>query len=108
MEPADFGSWTGIVGGIVGCAVGLVGSLCGTWFSIRNTRGPHERSFIIKASVVGWVLLAAFLAGLLALPSPQRSLLWIPYAIVLPLGISFINRKQAELRRCDRCDSGAE
>jgi len=108
MEPAEFGSWIGIVGGIVGCAAGLAGGLCGTWFSIRNTRGPLERSFIIKTSVVGWVLIAAFLGAMLALPAPQRFFLWIPYAIVLPLGIMWINRRQAELRRSDCCDAGAE
>jgi len=33
-----------------------------------------------------------------ALPMPWRFLLWIPYGILLPLGIFFWNRKQQRIR----------
>jgi hypothetical protein len=108
MGPGELGGWIGIVGGTVGSVVGIAGGAIGTWFSIRNTRGPRERSFVIKASLVCWVAVTAFVVGLMVLPSPQRFFFWIPYAILLPLGISLFNRKQAELRRGECCEGGSK
>jgi hypothetical protein len=39
-----------------------------------------------------------FLALLLFLPTPYRFLLWIPYGILLPIGIRYWNERQAEIR----------
>ncbi|MDD2456635.1 MAG: hypothetical protein PHG96_02585 [Kiritimatiellae bacterium] len=81
-----------------GCLIGLGGGVIGTWASIRNTNGPRERAFMIRASVVMWVFGIAFLALMLVLPLPWRFLLWIPYGILLPLGIFFWNRTQRRIR----------
>lgn len=89
----------GLLGGIVGSVIGVLGGAIGTYFSIRNTRGPKERAFVIKASVLCWVLVAAFVAAALLLPPPQRYLVWLPYAILLPLGILAWNRKQSRIRK---------
>jgi len=88
----------GLIGGIAGCAIGVIGGLVGTYASIRNTSGPRERAFTVKASIIGWIAAAVFLALLLLLPSPWRLLLWIPYAILLPLGITAWNRTQRRIR----------
>ena len=88
----------GVIGGIIGGVIGIAGGIIGTWFSIRNTRGPRERAFMIKASVVTWIALAVFLALLFLLPDPYRWLMWIPYGILLPLGIMRINKGLAEIR----------
>lgn len=88
----------GMMGAIVGSALGLLGGAVGTYFSIRNTRGPKERAFVIKATGVTWAAVTLFLAGLLLLPTPYRFLLWIPYAILLPVGIRKWNREQARIR----------
>ena len=37
----------GVIGGILGAVIGIGGGIIGTWCSIRNTRGPRERTFII-------------------------------------------------------------
>jgi hypothetical protein len=89
----------GLLGGIVGSAIGVLGGAVGTYFSIRNTRGPRERAFVIKASVLCWVLVSAFVAALLLLPSPQRYFLWLPYGILLPVGIRAWNRIQSKIRK---------
>ena len=89
----------GLVGGIVGGAIGLLGGAVGTYFSVRNTLGPRERAFVIKASVICWVFVTAFLVAMFLLPSPQRFLLWVPYAILLPIGIRVWNRKQMRIRK---------
>ncbi|MGH9369286.1 MAG: hypothetical protein ACRD3M_16625 [Thermoanaerobaculia bacterium] len=88
----------GTLGAIAGSALGLLGGAIGTYFSIRNTRGPRERAFVVRASGIAWVAVTVFLAALLLLPSPYRFLLWIPYAILLPLGIWKWNRVQGRIR----------
>lgn len=89
----------GMIGGILGGVLGTLGGVIGTWFSIRNTRGPLERAFMIKASIVAWIGIGVFLALLFLLPDPYRLLMWIPYGILLPLGIIRMNKRLAEIRR---------
>ena len=36
----------GLIGGIAGGVIGIAGGLVGTYFSIKNTRGPRERAFV--------------------------------------------------------------
>lgn len=98
----------GELGGLIGTVGGVCGGLIGTWCSIRNTNGPRERAFVIKASLLCWVAIVAFLAGLMALPSPYRFLLWLPYAILLVAGISVFNRKQWQLRQDESREADAD
>ncbi len=88
----------GIMGGIIGSALGIAGGVIGTYFSIKNTNGPLERAFMIKASVIAWIAITVFLALMFLLPYPYRLWLWIPYGILLPLGIIKLNKRLAELR----------
>lgn len=88
----------GLIGGLAGCAIGITGGLIGTFAAIRNTSGPRERAFTIKASIIGWTAGTIFLALLLLIPSPWRFLLWIPYGIFLPIGIITWNRTQQRIR----------
>lgn len=89
----------GLVGGLAGCLIGLVGGLIGTRASIRNTSGPRERAFVVRASIVFWSAGIVFLALLILLPTPWRFLMWIPFGILLPLGIIRWNRTQQRIRR---------
>jgi len=89
----------GLIGAIVGGLGGLAGGVIGTCFSIRNTKGPRERAFVMKASAICWVGCLVFLGLLFILPSPYRWLLWIPYAILLPIGIGAWNRRQFAIRQ---------
>lgn len=93
---------TGLIGGLIGAAIGLLGGALGTYCSIRNTHGPRERAFMVQVSVVAWLVVLAFLAGLLLLPPPYNWLLWIPYAIGLPLSILWLNRQQTRIREEER------
>lgn len=88
----------GLIGGIAGCVIGCIGGAIGTAASIRNTSSQRERSFVIKASIIGWVLSIVFVVLLLALPSPWRFMLWLPYSVLLPLGIVTWNRTQQRIR----------
>ena len=91
----------GWIGGVAGGVIGLVGGVVGTYFSIKNTSGPRERSFMIKSAVVFWIAILIFVGLLLGLPNPYRWFMWIPYAILLPLGIIYGNRKQQAIRQAE-------
>lgn len=92
---------TGIIGGIAGGVLGLLGGIVGAYFSIKNTNSQRERAFVIKCSVVCFVAVGAFCALMFTLPHSYRSHLWIPYSILLPLGIVTWNRKQQKIREID-------
>lgn len=91
----------GFIGGIIGSLIGVIGGIIGTYFSIKNTRGPLERAFMIKASVIAWIAVLIFIFLLLVIPSPHRFWLWVPYGILLPLGIMKINKRVAEIRNME-------
>lgn len=88
----------GSIGAIVGTAIGILGSIVGTYFSIKNANGPREQAFVIKALVMLWGALTTFLCALLLLPSPYNHLMWIPYGIILSFGIRKFNESRKRLR----------
>jgi uncharacterized membrane protein YfcA len=88
----------GIIGGILGSIFGIAGGVIGTYYSIKNTKGPLERAFMIKASVIAWIAITVFLVLMFVLPNPYRLWLWVPYGILLPLGIIKLNKRVAEIR----------
>lgn len=89
------GLWIGIAGAVIG----VLGGVAGTYASLRAARSPRERHFIIKAAVVTWVGVTIFVALILTLSTPYKWLLWIPYTILLTLGIVWMNRRIAVLRQ---------
>lgn len=92
----------GLLGGILGCVIGLIGGIIGTYASIKNTSSQRERSFIIKVCTIFWIAGIIFLALLLLLPSPWRFLVWIPYGVLLPIGIISGNKVQQKIRQEER------
>jgi hypothetical protein len=88
----------GVWVGITGAALGVLGGAAGTYASLRAARSPRERRFIIKAAVVTWAGVTVFVALIVTLSSPYKWLLWIPYTILLSLGIVWMNRRLAALR----------
>lgn len=91
----------GILGGIVGSAVGILGGAIGTYFSLRNVRGPRERAFVRRAAAAMWIFLLAFLAALMLTPPDVRIWLWVPYVLVLPFAIRGWNRQQLAIRSAE-------
>jgi hypothetical protein len=89
----------GIVGGIAGGFLGLLGGAFGTYCTLRSAKGPRERAFLVKASVVCWVLVLGFVAGMLLMPTWHKHLLWAPYALLLTVGIRYVNNHQQRIRR---------
>jgi len=98
---------TGLIGGITGGVLGLLGGMLGAYFSIKNTNSERERAFVIKCCVVGFIAIVAFCSLIFTLPNPYRHFLWIPYSILLPLGIVAVNRKQQSIREVESQQSTA-
>jgi hypothetical protein len=88
-----------IILAVGGSALGVLGGVVGTYFSVRNTNGPRERAFMLQLAAVCWVAMAAFLAAMWLTPMPFRVLLWIPCAGALPLAIRAANCRQAQIRQ---------
>jgi len=91
----------GLIGGIAGTAIGCLGGIIGTYFSIKNTKSHRERVFMIKFCATAWLALMVFLAWLMFLPTPFKYLAWIPYGIGLPVGIRYCNRRLLEIRKSE-------
>jgi RNA polymerase sigma factor (sigma-70 family) len=93
----------GIGGAVLGPLVGLLGGLLGTWASIHNTHSPRERRFMIRTSIVMWLLLAA-LMGVLTLAlvgMVPRWAFWACFAVffaLLPLLITLTNVRQRQIQ----------
>lgn len=88
----------GLIGGIIGGVLGIIGGIIGSWASIKNTQSQRERRFVVTAVIISWVVILTFLTLFFVLPMQYRFYLWIPYSVLLPLGIITWNRKQARLR----------
>ena len=95
----------GIIAAIVGGAVGVLGGVIGTYFSIRNTNGPRERAFVIQASVVCVVFVLAFVGCMCLLPGVYKIYIVPVYIVVLVAGIQFCNKKQQRIRREESKDN---
>lgn len=100
----DWITMAGWIGPIVGGGFGLLGGVIGTYFTIKNTNGPRERGFAIKASILCWALVLLFVAGMALIPGWYKLFLVIPYVIGLFVGI----RKWNEIQfRIQKEESGA-
>lgn len=87
----------GVIGGILGGVLGLLGGIVGTYFSIRNARGPAARRFMIRAAVLTWIVVGVYLALLWIVPQPFKFAVMIPYGLLLGFGIRAINKRLAAL-----------
>ena len=91
-------STVGLVGGIAGGVVGVMGGIVGTYFSIKNTNGPKERAFAIRAAALCWLGVSAFLTCEFLLPRYWSLLLWVVYLPSLFWFIKWANKEQAGAR----------
>ena len=101
MNAGELGGW---IGAIVGCLCGIAGGAIGTYYGLRNTKGPLERKYAVKASVVGWLAFVIFLILMLTIPRPYNALLWVPYAIFLPMSIKHVNKTCIEIRKNENAE----
>lgn len=85
-------------GPILGSLIGILGGAFGTYCSIKNTKGPRERAFMVRASVVCWVGVTIFALGMWLVPVPYEYGLIGIYVVALLLAVRHWNRRQAVIR----------
>jgi hypothetical protein len=98
MDQETLGRIGGWVGGVVGGGIGILGGLFGTYCSIKNTNGPRERAFVVRASIVCWLGVSIFVLGMWLVPTPYKYGLIPIYVVTLLLAVRRWNRRQAALR----------
>jgi hypothetical protein len=98
MDQETLGRIGGWVGGVVGGGIGILGGLFGTYCSIKNTKGPRERAFVVRASIVCWLGVSIFVLGMWLVPTPYKYGLIPIYVVALLLTVRRWNRRQAALR----------
>ena len=86
------------IGGIIGSVLGILGGVVGTYFSIRNTNGPRERRFVIRAAIVVWFALGLTALAVFYLPT-LRAWAWVPICVMVIVGVPLWNRRQEMIRR---------
>jgi RNA polymerase sigma factor (sigma-70 family) len=98
---------TGLTGAILGPIVGLLGGIFGSWCSIKNTKSPRERWFMIKMTILLWVLLTLLIGTPLVLMlsgATPRSSYWICFTaffvVLVPL-IFWGNAHQRKIQIAD-------
>jgi len=103
----------GLAGAMVGSLVGLAGGIIGTRASIKSTRSPRERSFMIKVSFIVWIYVLVLIAleFLLVLFSRKafasfawQVTIWACYVAGLLTLIFWVNSRQRRIR----CEDGTE
>jgi hypothetical protein len=98
-------SWTGWWVGILGAVLGLGGGIFGTYCSIKNTKTPAEKRFMIRYGVAGWLALVLLVFVPLALRFSGVIPAWLEWAlfalffVLLLPSIRWANRRQAALRQ---------
>ena len=88
----------GLIGAIVGSAVGVAGGLFGTYCSYRRAKSAREQRFVIWASIGIFVYIGSFLAVLFIF-AQSHPMIFIPYALILSSGIVYLNRRQSKIQR---------
>lgn len=99
MDSIESGRVIGIIGGVLGALIGVAGAALGTYFSIKNTKSPRERAFMVKVAIFFWIFVIALLAALLAVPPRWKLGIWAVYGMFLPASIFLLNREQRLIRQ---------
>lgn len=102
----------GFSGAVLGPILGLLGGVLGSWCSIKNTNSPRERRFMIRMTVLLWLLLFALVGLPLTMVLAEMAPPWICwfclgmfFVLLLPLifwGNARQRRIQSEEGTCRR------
>ncbi len=85
-----------------------ISSLVGNYLIIRNTQGPREHRFMIRASCAAWTMILLFFLLAYMIPSPWRYLLIIPYFLHLPVATYLTVNKQLLIRKMEEVETRGE
>ncbi|GAB4316989.1 MAG: hypothetical protein Kow0019_17850 [Methanobacteriaceae archaeon] len=92
----------GFIGAIIGVTVGIIGGLIGSYYSIKNTKGPLEKTFIKKVILVFWIFGIIYLLLLITIPIPYNFLFMTCSFIIFPFFIRYINNKLKKIQMIEK------
>ena len=93
------GEMWGWIGGGVGSLIGLAGAIIGIRYGTKNTCGPRERAFLVKMTVVLVIAIGAVTVLPWFLPKTYGWVVFIPFTLLLVIGIPYCNRTQMRIRQ---------
>jgi hypothetical protein len=89
----------GLAGVIAGGVIGVIGGAIGTYFGIRNSTSPRERTVAAWFAALCWIWMAAAIAWLLLVPRPWNQaavFLILPLLLSIPHVTRRLSRARAE------------
>ncbi|MFH0954069.1 MAG: hypothetical protein V1873_07045 [Verrucomicrobiota bacterium] len=89
-------------------AAAVVGASVATYTTVRGTKGPRERAFVVRSALWAWLVIAALFSLMYYLPSPYNYFLLIPYFIHLPIMTYRFASRQQLIREEEETGAGAE
>ena len=92
---------------IVWTLVGLIGAVGVTYWAIKNTYGPREKAFIVRAFASWWVANVLFVGAVWLVPKPYNWWLFPAYMLPLFLASGYVNKRQAAIRAEESGDDAA-
>ena len=98
MDQETLGRLGGWTGAILGGLIGILGAVIGSYLAIKNTKGPRERGFTVRMTIVLSMGVGLFVAGEWALPAPYKYVLIAVYIVALVFTIIYWNKRQAAIR----------
>jgi hypothetical protein len=107
MNQMLIGAIDGATLGVLGAVFGVLGGIVGTWFSIRNTNGPRERSFIVRASLLCWLAVTAFLVAIWFIPFSYQPLLDLLFLFWIHRALHSWNRRHIQIRKEEAATVGS-
>ncbi|MGH7950619.1 MAG: protein kinase domain-containing protein [Limisphaerales bacterium] len=91
------GVLAGILGGVIGGIIGILGGVVGTYFALKSAKSPRERAFVIRASIICWAFVLAFVLGMWLIPGFYKILLIPIYFVGLVSGILIWIKKLTQI-----------
>ncbi|HBA83479.1 MAG TPA: hypothetical protein DCZ95_05225 [Verrucomicrobia bacterium] len=102
------GQWIGIAGAVLGVIVGAVGAAIGVLCALRKTRGPKEKTFVIRVFFATLLVLAIFSGLKILLPEVYSRYLLLAMLLLLLPAIKVLRNRQRDVAIRDRQNNGAD
>jgi len=97
MDPAKIG----LIGAVGGTLLGFLGGVYGSWNSLQQTNGLREWAFVVKMTILYWIVVPLFVVSIFILSAPWNQYIWLPYGLWLTYTIRSSDRKQQALREAE-------
>ncbi len=103
---------TVLSGAVLGPIIGVLGGLFGSWMSVKHTKSPRERQFMLKTTLLIWTELIVLLSvlGLLLILARRdivpKKVFWTVFAVAMTAhfvllvpAIIWVNRRQRRIQK---------